>query len=164
MNFMLKAYLQSLFSGNGLRVGNQQRGFVGLGLVNWRPKSLSNKVRFNVLRAEDIKRVKARPSIKQDNEAGIGEDDKAGTKEQDNKVGIREKDTNKVSDSRRDKEAGIKRRDNKAGIGRQDNKGVAESAARAYHTGAQKLLHCAVFLVMHSNPFLTFYSSKSVIG
>lgn len=53
---------------------------------------------MNVLRAENIKQVKAGPSIIWDNETGIEKDDKAGTREGDNKVS--KEGDNKVSKRR----------------------------------------------------------------
>lgn len=62
MNVMSKSDLQSLFLGLRPRVGNGKKGFAGLGLNNWWPKGSFDRARLNVLRAEDIKRIGARPS------------------------------------------------------------------------------------------------------
>ncbi len=189
MNAVSKSRLQSLFSGNGPRVGNGQRGSTGLGLVNWRPKGSSNKSCLNVLRAEDVRRVGAGPSTKQDDEAGIGRDDKAGTRGdnkadigrdikpgtgepddkpgtggQDKKPGIRGQD-NKLGIGGRDGDGvGDPRRDNGVGTGGQGDKGAAEPAVRAFYTRAQRLSHRIFLLAARSDTFLAFSSSESVIG
>lgn len=95
MNAVSKSCLQLLFLGNGSRVGNGQKGFTELGLVDWRPKSSSDKAPLNVLRAENVRQVGARPIIERDNKVDIGGDDKAGTGRKGNEIG--------------------KKRDNKAG-------------------------------------------------
>ena len=76
MNAVSKSHLQSLFSGNGPRIGNGQRSSGGLGLVDWRLNDLSDKACLNVLRTEDVSRVGAGPSTEQDANAGKGRDNK----------------------------------------------------------------------------------------
>lgn len=87
------------------------------------------------------KDVKA--STEWDNKAHTEQDDKAGIKK-DNETGKRQ-DHNGVGD-----------------LG-QDNKRATKPAERAY-TEARRFSLCAFFLAAHSNTFLTFLSSKSVIG
>lgn len=188
MNAVSKGCLQSLFLDNRPIVGNRQSGFIGLRLVDRQPKNSFDMVCLNILGAEDVRRVRAGPSIKhdnktgtrrdnktgteEDNEAGTGGDDKTGTEEdnklgmegQNNKVGIGGRD-NKAATGRRDgNKTGDPTQDNKAGIKRRDNKGVAEPVARAFYTRAQRLLHRIFLLVACSNTFLAFSSSESVIG
>ena len=84
---MSKNRLQSLFLGNRSRFGNGQRGSGKLRLIERWPKDLFDKTYLNILRAEDVSQVRARPSTKynantgtrRDKEASIGGDDKAGT-------------------------------------------------------------------------------------
>lgn len=71
--------MQSLILGNKPRIRNRQRGFGGLGLIDWWPKSLSDKIYLNVLRAEYVRQVGVQPSTKQDNKAGIRGNNKAST-------------------------------------------------------------------------------------
>ena len=113
MNIVSKGRLQLLFLGNGPRIRNGQRGSEKLGLVDWQLKGLSDKVCLNVLRAEDVSRVRTEPSTKRDANAGIEKDNKAGIG-RDNKVGIEGQDN----------KAGTGKQDNKVGIGGQNNNGV----------------------------------------
>lgn len=115
MNVVSKGCLQSLFSGNRRRVGNGQRSSTGLGLVDWRPKNLSDKACWNLLGAEDIRQIKAKLSTKQDDNADTRRDNKAGIKK-DNKAGIR--GDNKAAIRKKGDEADMKGRDDKVGIGR----------------------------------------------
>ena len=115
MNAVLKGSLQSVFLGNGPRVGNRQKGFTGLGLVEQQRKSLFNEVYLNILRAEDIRWVRAEPSTEQDNKVSIGGDNKSAIR-RDNKAGTGR--YNKPA-TRLDNNADIRTRD-KAGIGEQD--------------------------------------------
>lgn len=63
---------------------------------------------MNVLRAEDVKSVKAGPSIAQDNKVSMEKNDKVsirgdnkmGIKRQDNKVGIKNQDNNGIDNPR----------------------------------------------------------------
>ncbi len=95
MNTVSKNHLQLLFLSNRSRVKNGQKGSTRLRLVHWRPKSSSDKACLNVLRAEDVRRVGARLSIKRDDETSIRGDNGADTRrnnkadiERDDKVGI----------------------------------------------------------------------------
>ncbi len=189
MNAVSKGRLQSLFLNNGPRVGNGQRGSAGLGLVDWRPKGSFDKACFNVLRAEDVRRVGARPSTEQDEEAGIGGDNGAGTG-RDNEVGTG--GDNEPGTGGLDDEPGTGGRDEKPGTGGQDDKPgtrgrdgdgvgdlghdngagtggqgderVAEPAASAFRIGAQRLSHRAFLLAARSDTFLALSFSESVIG
>lgn len=86
MNTMSKGHLQSIFLGNGPKVGNRQKGSTRLKLVDRRPKSLSDKACFNILRVEDIRQVGAGPSIEQNDEAGRERNDEVGTRRGDDEV------------------------------------------------------------------------------
>ena len=168
MNVMSKDRLQLFFSDNGPRVRNEQRKFLGLGLVGRRRKESSNKACLNVLSAEDSRWVGARLSIKLGDEVGIRGDDKASTRG-DDKVGIGGDDEVGIggrdkASIREDNEASIRRQDIKAEMERWDIKRVVEPAARACHTGAQRLLRYAFLFAVHSNFFLAFLSSESVIS
>ncbi len=185
MNTVSKGRLRSLFSGNRPRVGNQRRSSTGLGLVNRRPKDLSDKSRLTVLRAEDLRCVGAEPSTERDDEAGtrgddgagtggddeasIGGDDGAGTGGDDG-AGTGEDDAADTSGDDEpgtggpDDEPGIGGPDDEPGTGGQDDKGAAESAARVFRIGARRLLRRAFLLALRSDTFLAFSSSESVIG
>lgn len=97
MKIILKCRLWSFFSDNKLRVRVRWRGFTRLKLVEWHYKSSFDKTCLNVVKAEDIKWVGSRLSIKQDDKAGkvgddkadIGKDDKAATRRQYDKAGKR---------------------------------------------------------------------------
>ena len=112
MNAISKSRLQMLFLSNGLRIRNAQRGSEELRLVDWRPKGSFDKTGLNILRAEDVSQVEARPSTKRDADTSTERNDKAGT-EKDDKVDMRRRD-NAVSTRRQD--------NNKVGNPRQDNK------------------------------------------
>ena len=193
INNVSKSRLQLLFLDNRPRIENGQKGSGKLGLVDWRPKGLSNKVYLNIPRVRDVRQVKAGPNIKRDNKVGIrrdnkvgiGRDNKADTEGQDNKAGIRR--DNKASKGRQDDKTGIGKdnkagtrrqnnngmgnlaQNNKADIGRQDNKmgpdnkKAIQPAVRACCTKAQRLLCCAFLLATYSNLFFTFSFSESVI-
>ena len=112
MNTGSKSHLQLLFLDNGPRIKNRQRGFTRLGLVYWWPESSSDTACSNVLRAKHINQVKAGPSTKYDNKAGIKADNKAN-KVEDNKT-----------NTRKHKKAGTERGDNKTSIGGVDKAGT----------------------------------------
>ena len=78
INTVSKSCLQLLFSGNGPRIENGQRGSKSLKLDDWRPKSLSKKAHLNILRAEDMSQIKAGPSVEQNADASTERNDKAG--------------------------------------------------------------------------------------
>ncbi len=179
MNAVSKGRLRSPFSGNGPRVGNGRRGSVGLGLVDRRPKGSSDKARLKVLRAEDVRRVRAGPSTERDDKAGTGGDDGAGTGGDDGagKGGDDEPGTGGPDDEpgtggpddksgigRPDDEPGTGRPDDEPGTGGRDDEGAAEPAARAFRTGARRLSRRAFLLAAHSDTFLAFSSLESVIG
>ncbi len=141
------------------------------------------------MRAEDVKHVGIVSSterdnkagtegdngvdIKGDNKAGIGGNDKLGiiepddksgsgrqdnkpdTKRQDNKPGIRGQNSNRVGNIIHDDGVGTRRR---------GNKGAAKPAARAFYIGAQRLSCRDFLLATHSDIFLAFLSSESVIS
>lgn len=87
MNAVSKDRLQLLFSGNRPKVKNGQKNSAGLGLVDQQPKGSFHKAHLNVLRAEDVRRVRTgsctehddQAGTRKDNEAGKGGDDEAGT-------------------------------------------------------------------------------------
>ncbi len=170
MNAVSKNRLRSLFFGNRSRVGNGQISSAGLGLVDRRPKSSSDKARLNVLRAEDIRRVGARPSTKRDDKAGkggndevgIGEDDKAGTGRQDDKLGIGRQDGKPGIGGRDGNKVGNSGQNDRVRKGGQSDDG-AEPITMAFHIGAQRLLRHAFLLAARSDTFFTFSSSDSVI-
>ncbi len=169
MNAVSKGHLQSLFSSNGPRVGNRQKSSARLGLVNRQPKSSSDKTCLKVLRAEDVRHVRAGLSTERDNKAGTRRDDGAGTRGDDgadtggdNGAGIGGDDKPGIGGP--DDEPGTGGPDNEPGTGGPDDKGAAEPAARAFHTGARRLSRRAFLLAAHSDTFLVFSSSESVIG
>ncbi len=188
MNIVSKGRLRSLFLSNGPRVGNGRRGSAGLRLVDRQPKRSSDsaaqtlmrlvdrqpkrssdKARLKVLRAEDVRRVRAGPSTERDDKAGTGGDDGAGIRGDDG-AGTRGDDGAGIGG---DDELGIGGPDDKPGTGRLDNElstggeddeGAVEPAARAFHTGARKLLRRAFLLAARFYTFLVFSSSESVIS
>ena len=91
---------------------------------------------------------------------GKGRDDKAGIRGND-EAGKRERDK---AGKGGDNKARIGGQNDKAGTGKQNIKRAAESVTKACHIGAQRLLRCIFLLAVHSNPFLAFLSSESVIG
>ncbi len=142
---------------------------------------------MNILRAENIRQVRAGPSTEWDDKASIGRDDQVGTggdnkasKRRNNKVStgenhkvsIRERD-NKASTGRQNNKAstrkqenhkvGDPRRDDKGTIGWQVNEKATKPAARAYRIGTQRLSLYAFLFAARSNHFFAFLFLESMI-
>lgn len=92
-------------------------------LVDCGPKCSSDKIRLNVLRDEDIRQVRTRPSTEEDNKVNIREDVKVGMGG-DNKAGIKGDD--KADIRKWVNNASIGSRGNEAGKGRQNNNKIGD--------------------------------------